>query len=55
MPESEARIILVVTILNKKSPGAATVESSMEVPQEIKNGSDLWPSDSTSGNTSQET
>ena len=32
--------------------GAATVERSMEVPQKIKNGTALWPSDSTSGNSS---
>ena len=30
--------------------GAATVESSMEIPQTIKNGSAFWPSDPTSGN-----
>ena len=30
--------------------GAATVESSMERPQKIKNLTALWPSDSTSGN-----
>ena len=30
--------------------GATTVESSMEIPQKIKNGSAFWPSDSTSGN-----
>ena len=29
---------------------AATRESSMELPQKIKNGTALWPSDSTSGN-----
>ena len=33
---------------------AATVENSLEVPQKIKNGSALWPSDSTSGNISKE-
>ena len=35
--------------------GIATVESSMEPPQKIKNGTALWPSYSTSGNISQET
>ena len=30
--------------------GAATVESSMEFPQKIKNGTSLWLSNSTSGN-----
>ena len=31
---------------------AARVESSVEMPQKIKNGSAFWPSDSTPGNTS---
>ena len=31
---------------------AATMESSMEIPQKIKNGSSFWPSDPTSGNIS---
>ena len=35
--------------------GAANVESSMELPQKIKNGTALWPNDSTSGNTSEKT
>ena len=35
--------------------GAATVESSMEFPQKIKNGTALWPIDSTAGNISEET
>ena len=35
--------------------GAVTVESSMEVPQEHKNGSAFWPSDPTSGNISEGT
>ena len=35
--------------------GAATVESSMELPPKIKNGTDLWPRDSTSGYISKET
>ena len=34
--------------------GAATVESSMEISQKIKNGTALWPNDSTSGNLSEE-
>ena len=35
--------------------GAATVESSMEIPQEIKNGSAFWTSDTISGNISEGT
>ena len=35
--------------------GAATVESSMEISQRIKNGSASRPSDPTSGNLSEET
>ena len=35
--------------------GAATVESNMELPQEIKNGTALWLRDSTSRNLSKET
>ena len=35
--------------------GVATVESSMETPQKMQNGTTLWPSDSTSGNISEET
>ena len=35
--------------------GAAAVETSVEFPQNIKNGTALWPSDSTSGNISEET
>ena len=35
--------------------GAATVWSSMEIPQKNKNGSAIWPSDPTSGNTSEGT
>ena len=31
---------------------AATVESRMEIPQKIKNGSAFWPSNPTSGNIS---
>ena len=34
--------------------GAATVESSMKLPQKIKNGTALWPCDSTSGNLFEE-
>ena len=33
--------------------GAATVESSVEIPQKIKNGSAFWHSGPTSGNTSE--
>ena len=35
--------------------GNVTVESSMEIPQKIKNGSAFWPSDPTSGNISEGT
>ena len=35
--------------------GAATLESSMQIPQKIKNGIALWPIDSISGNLSKET
>ena len=31
--------------------GAATMKSSMELPQKIKNGTALWPCGSTSGNS----
>ena len=34
--------------------GAATVESSMEIPQKIKNESAFWPSDPTSGKIPEE-
>ena len=34
---------------------AAAMENSMECPQNIKHGSALWPSNSTSGDMSQET
>ena len=35
--------------------GAATVESSMDIPQKSKNASAFWPSNPTSGNISKET
>ena len=35
--------------------GAATVESSMEIPQKIKNGSAFWPNDPISENISEGT
>ena len=35
--------------------GGATVESRMEIPQKIKNGSAFWPSNPTSGDISEET
>ena len=35
--------------------GAATVENNMDIPQKIKNGTALFPSDSSSGNLSEET
>ena len=33
----------------------ATVENSMEFPQKIKKGTELWPRDSTPGNICEET
>ena len=52
---------IMVTLVNKiiflifliKKIMYVIVESSMELPQKIKNGTALWPSDSTSGNISQ--
>ena len=41
------------TLLVGMQTGAATVESSREVPQKIKNGSVFWPSYPTSGNISE--
>ena len=41
-------------LLVGKQIGAATVESSMELPQKVKNESAFWPSDPTSGNISEE-
>ena len=38
-----------------RQTGAATVESSAELPQKLQNRTALWPSDSTSGNLSEET
>ena len=35
--------------------GEATVENSMEFPQKIKNKTDLWPGNSTSGTLYEET
>ena len=35
--------------------GAATVESSVEIPQKNKNASDFWPRNPTSGNISEGT
>ena len=43
------------TLLVGMQTGAATVESSMEILQKIKNGTALGPSDSTSGNIFEET
>ena len=42
-------------LLMGKQIGAATMENSMEGLQNIKNGTALWPSDSTSGYISKET
>ena len=55
---------MLVRIRRKQNPsallvgmqiGAATVESSMEVPQKIKNRTAFWPSYPTFGNISEET
>ena len=43
------------TLLVGMQTGAATVESSMEIPQKIKNGSAFWLSNTTSGNISKDT
>ena len=43
------------TLLVGMQTGAATVESTMEIPQKIKNGSAFWPSYPTSGNISKGT
>ena len=45
----------ICTLLVGMQIGAATVESSMEVPQKIKNGTALWPNNSTAGNMLKET
>ena len=45
MEKGETFVLLV-----EMQTGAATVESSMEVTQKIKNRSAFWPSDLTSGN-----
>ena len=43
------------TLLVKMQIDAATVESSVQLPQKIKNGTALWPRDSIPGNLSKET
>ena len=43
------------TLLVGMQSGAATVENSVVFPQKNKNGTALWPSDSTSGSISKET
>ena len=43
------------TLLVGMQTGAATAESSMELPQKIKNGAALWPRNATAGNLSKET
>ena len=43
------------TLLVGMQTGAATVESSVEIPQKIKNGSAFQPTYPTSGNTSEGT
>ena len=42
-------------LLVRMQTGAATVESSSEIPQKTKNGSVFWPIDPTSGNLYEET
>ena len=42
-------------LLVKMQIGVATVESSMEIPQKLKNESAFWLSDPTSGNISEGT
>ena len=41
-------------LLVRMQTRAASVENSMELPQKIKNGTVLWPSNSASGNVSEE-
>ena len=43
------------TLLVEMQIGVATVESSMELAQKIKNQTAIWPSNSTSGNIFKET
>ena len=43
------------TLLMGMQTGANTVESSMEIPQEIKTGSAFWPSNPANGNLSKGT
>ena len=43
------------TLLVGMQIGAATVGSSMEIPQKIKNESAIWPSNPSSGNVSKGT
>ena len=45
----------IFALLVGMQTGAATVESSMETPQKIKNGSAFWPRDLTFGNVSEGT
>ena len=44
-----------IALLVGMQTGAATVESSMETSQAVKNGSAFWPSDPTSGTIYEET
>ena len=44
----------LLALLVGMQTGAVTEESSMKIPQEIKNGSAFWPSNPTSGNISEE-
>ena len=43
----------ISALLVEIQTGTATVESSMETPQKVKNGFALWPRDPTSGNISE--
>ena len=44
-----------IALLVGLQTSAVIVENSVEYPQKIKNGTALWPSESTSGNLSKET
>ena len=51
----EKAVLFTFALLVGMQIGAATVESSMEIPQKMKNGSAFWPSNPTSRNLSKGT
>ena len=52
---SKCVLVYVGALLVGMQMDTATVENSVELPQKIKDGSALWPSDHTSRYTSEET